>query len=302
MIYFVAMRQSSIDDTGFVSYAGCMSDGGTRRRILTVTRELLRQQEGLNVITVGKVAAAAHISRATLYRYFPDKATLLRAAGVDNEQLATAVKPRVRILEAVIEIAGERGMHATTLEEIANRAGLSLSGLHWHYKNKDELIADLAQYLPLVPAMEAEVLQAESEDANLELQLRHLSETLLKSMDKYREIARFAIFEAAVYPDITRFASKHTMGRIIPLLMRLFAEHARRGELRPGSAQVRAQAFMGMFMLLVLLRPAFSSLLAPDDEETAKEYIDILLHGILDNEMRLSKAGKLEDLEVDGGN
>jgi AcrR family transcriptional regulator len=258
-----------------------MSDDKTRKRILSVTRQLLRQQEGINRITVGKVAAAAHISRATLYRYFPDKATLLRAAGVDSEQLSDIVKPRVRILEAMIELAGERGMHATTLEEIANRAGLSLSGLHWHYKNKDELVADLAQYLPLVPAMEAEVLQAQGEEADIEAQLIHLASTLLMGMEKYREIARFAMFEAAVYPDIARLASNYTIGRAMQLLGRLFAEYARKGDLRPGSAQVRAQAFMGMFMVLLLLRPAFSPLLAPDDGETAREYVDILLHGIL---------------------
>jgi AcrR family transcriptional regulator len=258
-----------------------MSDDKTRKRILSVTRQLLRQQEGINDITVGKVAAAAHVSRATLYRYFPDKAALLHAAGVDDEQLSTVVKPRVRILEAVIELASERGMHAATLEEIANRAGLSLSGLHWHYKNKDELVADLAQYLPFVPAMEAEVLQAEGEGADIEAQLTHLTGTLLNSMGKYREIARFAIFEAAVYPDITRLASNYTLGRALPLLGRLFAEYERKGDLCPGSAQVRAQAFFGMFMVLLLLRPAFSPLLAPDDEETAREYVDILLHGIL---------------------
>src|SRR5437870_4015001 len=112
-----------------------MSDDKTRKRILSVTRQLLRQQEEVSGFTVGKVAAAAHVSRATLYRYFPNKATLLRAAGADSEQLSNGVKPRTRILEAVIALAGERGMHATTWEEIANRAGLSLSGLHWHYKN-----------------------------------------------------------------------------------------------------------------------------------------------------------------------
>src|SRR4051812_16020211 len=181
-----------------------MSDDKTRKRILSVTRQLLRQQEGISGITVSKVASTAHVSRATLYRYFSDKAALLRAAGVDKEQLSSVVPPRVRILEAMIELAGERGMHAATLEEIANRAGLSLSGLHWHYKNKDEMVADLAQYLPMVPAMEAGALQAQSEGADIEAQLTQLADTLLKGMDRYRELARFAIFEAAVYPDIKR--------------------------------------------------------------------------------------------------
>jgi AcrR family transcriptional regulator len=258
-----------------------MSEDKTRKRILNVTRQLLNQQEGGSGITVAKVAAAAHISRATLYRYFHDKASLLRAAGVSHEQLSNGVKPRIRILEAMIEIAGERGLHAATLEEIANRAGLSLSGLHWHFKNKDELVAELAQYIPLLSIIEAEAAQAAIAGIDLESQLTRLALRLLQEMEKYRGVARFAILEASVYPEVARLASRHTIGRILPLLVRLFEEHERRGNLRPGSAQARAQAFLGMFMVPLLFRPAFSSLLAPDDEETAREYIDILLHGIL---------------------
>jgi AcrR family transcriptional regulator len=172
-------------------------------------------------------------------------------------------------------------MHATTLDDIASRAGLSRSGLQWHYKNKDELIADLVQYLPILPAVIAEVAQAEAATSEIETQLTRLVTVLLDVMEKYRGVLRFLLYEATVYPEIAQFGTTHTIGRALPLLTRLFEEYAARGKLRPGSAQVRAQAFMGMFMLLALLRPAFASLLAPDDRETARAYIDILLHGIL---------------------
>jgi hypothetical protein len=36
-----------------------------------------------------------------------------------------------------------------------------------------------------------------------------------------------------------------------------------------------------MFMLLALLRPAFDAILAPDDRETAREYVQIMLRGVL---------------------
>jgi AcrR family transcriptional regulator len=253
----------------------------TRQEILARTRELLSQQDGAGGITVSQVAAAAHVSRATLYRYFPDKAALLRAAGVTDEQSPNATSPRLRILEAVLEVAGERGMHAATLDEIASRAGLSRSGLHWHYKNKDELLADLAHYIPFLPTVEAEASQAGAEDADLETQLTRIAAVILEELGKRRGLLRFLLLEAAIYPDIARLASTHTIGRGLPLLAELFERHARAGRLRPGSAQARAQAFMGMFMVLLLLRPMFAPLLAPDDQETAQEYIEILLHGIL---------------------
>ena len=36
-----------------------------------------------------------------------------------------------------------------------------------------------------------------------------------------------------------------------------------------------------MFALLGLLRPAFNPLLAPNDRETAREYVRIILRGVL---------------------
>lgn len=257
-----------------------MSDTSTRARILTVTRSLL-SGGGANALTIGRVAAAAHVSRTTIYRHFPDKAALLRAAGLVGGARDAAATPRERILEAFLEVAGERGVHAATLDEIAGRAGLSRSGLHWHYKNKDELVADLARYIPLLPRMEAEIVEAAAPGADIEGQLRGFVALLLQQAERYRGVGRLLLFESSIYPEVERLASSYSIGRALPLVAQLFEQHARTGRLRPGSAQVRAQAFMGMFMSLILLRPTFSHLLAPDDEATAREYIEILLHGIL---------------------
>lgn len=258
-----------------------MSDQPTRNRIVAVTRELLARPTNTDGVSVGQVAKAAHVSRATIYRYFPDKGTLLRAAGHEAGAPGERATPRERILAAMLEVVGERGLHAATLDEIAGRAGLSRSGLTWHYKNKDELIADLARYIPILSVVEDAVAQAASPGADLEAQLTLLVTVLLEQLGQYRGVIRFLLAEAAVYPDVARLTSTHTIGRALPLLARLFEQHERNGTLRPGSAQVRAQAFMGMFMSLFLLRPAFAALLAPDDGETAREYIDIFLRGTL---------------------
>src|SRR4051812_11580959 len=108
-----------------------------RDRILEATRALLDRPDddapgGIRPVSMGQVAAAAHVSRATVYRYFPDKTILLQAAGAGEANRTLPTDPRARILEAALDVFGERGIHAATLAEIASRAGLSLSGLHWH--------------------------------------------------------------------------------------------------------------------------------------------------------------------------
>ncbi|MDO9355696.1 MAG: helix-turn-helix domain-containing protein [Solirubrobacteraceae bacterium] len=51
----------------------------TRARILGAARELLSAGEPMAVMTVGRVAEAAGVSRATFYLYFPDKRELTDA-------------------------------------------------------------------------------------------------------------------------------------------------------------------------------------------------------------------------------
>ena len=114
-----------------------------RDRILETTRALLLEQDDARPVTIGQVAAAAHVSRATVYRYFADRTALLQAAGATNGGEQRPLDPRGRIIEAAFEVFAERGLHAATLSEIANRAGMTLSGLHWHFKNKADIFSAL---------------------------------------------------------------------------------------------------------------------------------------------------------------
>ena len=123
-------------------------DNLTRQRILAAARGLLVQEGGASTVTVSQVVAAAHVSRATLYRYFPNKAALLNACGPLAGSDANTPSTRARILQATIQLVGERGLHAATMDAIAERAGISRSGLQWHFRNKDELIAGVAQCIP----------------------------------------------------------------------------------------------------------------------------------------------------------
>src|SRR5215212_4400682 len=214
-----------------------------RDRILEATRALLRLSDDDRPVSVGQVAAGAHVSRATVYRYFPDKTALLQAAGAAASNGALPSDPRARILEAALEVFAERGVHAATLSEIAGRAGLSLSGLHWHFKNKDQLVASLAQYIPILPTLAAEVALAEGKEADLETQLTRVAAVILEMAERRRGLMRILLFEADLYPEVARLASTYTIGRGLPLLAQLFAHYAQSGRVRPGSAQVRAQAF-----------------------------------------------------------
>lgn len=52
-----------------------------------------------------------------------------------------------QLLDAAIEEFIERGVAQTTLLQIASRAGLTRGAIYWHFKNKDELIMALWEYV-----------------------------------------------------------------------------------------------------------------------------------------------------------
>jgi TetR/AcrR family acrAB operon transcriptional repressor len=252
-----------------------------RDRILEATRALLDRADEARPVSVGQVAASAHVSRATVYRYFPDKTALLQAAGADQGDGALPVEPRARIVEAALEVFSERGIHAATMAEIAARAGLSLSGLHWHFKNKDELVAAIGRSIPIATTIMAEALRAERDDVDIATQLTSLATVAIRELKRRRAMVRVMILETGIHQDVARLTRQHTIGRFLPMLTSIFERHAARGTIRPGSARARAQALIGMLVVQALLRPTFDDLLEPDDEATVAEYVRIVLRGIL---------------------
>ncbi|MCQ4210492.1 TetR/AcrR family transcriptional regulator [Streptomyces longispororuber] len=54
---------------------------------------------------------------------------------------ANGVESRQRILDAAVEIAGERGYEGTSIAAVSSKCGLPASSIYWHFKDKDDLIA-----------------------------------------------------------------------------------------------------------------------------------------------------------------
>ncbi len=257
-----------------------MADMQTQERIIAAAQALLAGADSAAALTVGQVAAAAHISRATLYRYFPDKATLLRACAPATH-LSEQPSTRERIIRATIQLVGERGLHASTMELIAERAGISRSGLQWHYRNKDELIADVAQSIPALHSIAQLLAQPAQGADDCKSQLHAVADAILAEAAMVRNVVPFLIVEVRQHADVARLVSTHTLGPLLRHLIALFERHARSGELRPGSAQVRAQALLGLLLSVLIIKPAFPSILPLDDAATLHEQIDILVDGIL---------------------
>ncbi|MFF2216905.1 TetR family transcriptional regulator [Streptomyces antibioticus] len=58
-----------------------------------------------------------------------------------RKKRANGVESRQRILDATVEIAGERGYEGTSIAAVSAACGLPASSIYWHFKDKDDLIA-----------------------------------------------------------------------------------------------------------------------------------------------------------------
>ncbi|WP_328422325.1 TetR/AcrR family transcriptional regulator [Streptomyces sp. NBC_00443] len=58
-----------------------------------------------------------------------------------RKKRANGLESRQRILDAAVEIAGERGYEGTSIATVSARCGLPASSIYWHFKDKDDLIA-----------------------------------------------------------------------------------------------------------------------------------------------------------------
>ena len=59
---------------------------------------------------------------------------------------ANGEESRSRILDATVEIAGERGYEGTSIALVSKRCGLPASSIYWHFKDKDDLIAAVIEH------------------------------------------------------------------------------------------------------------------------------------------------------------
>jgi len=114
----------------------------TKARILDAAREALREQ-GVCGVTIHAIARRAAVAVGTVYAHFAGKRELLDALGLEDADPAE-LRARQRleqVLDAALAVFLERGYVESTMEEIAERAGVSKAALYEHVSSKEELFA-----------------------------------------------------------------------------------------------------------------------------------------------------------------
>ncbi len=112
------------------------TDSGSRRdAILQAARRTLAEDAAASVAVI---AADAGVSRATFYRYFASRAALLDELDIDRDP-----GTRERVLAAALELLARDGLARLSVDDVADRAGVSRASVYRLYPGKSALFGAL---------------------------------------------------------------------------------------------------------------------------------------------------------------
>src|SRR5262245_24903665 len=105
-----------------------------------------------------------------------------------------------QILQAALEVFGERGLAASRLEDIAKRAGLSKGTIYLYFPNKEELFREMVRHTVVTQIEEREQLISGTEGSATDLLV-----LFMRDHWKFIRSAQFAPLFRLIHAEIQNF-------------------------------------------------------------------------------------------------
>ncbi len=185
-----------------------------------------------------------------------------------------------QIVQAALSVIEERTFEDTTIEEIAQRAGVSRSTIYLHFKNKQEVLGACLSFNR--ERLLDELQQRISAVEGFAPQLQAFLEVLLELTDEHRDLFR-AVTNSNLFTADPPGRWGAELARLIKdfqeSLDAVLAEAGSRGELR-ANVQATAREQLGMLILgaMTARTLASASLSVP---EMAQRVVEMAQFGLL---------------------
>lgn len=202
-----------------------------------------------------------------------------------EETITKRERTRQAILDAAYNLIIEQGYAATSMRQIAERAGLALGraglalgGLYNHFPSKGEVFRNiilekhpLFQILPLLNAVEGQTVEEF---------VRNAARLFINELGQHPDVLNLMLIE------VVEFKGEHVplvFEKAVPLLMPLGQRVAGlQGAVRPIPPPVLMRAFMGMFFSYYITGVLLGPNMPPEMQANALDhFVEIFLHGIL---------------------
>jgi AcrR family transcriptional regulator len=195
-----------------------------------------------------------------------------------TETFTKGERTRQAILDAAYSLIIEQGYAATSMRQIAERAGLALGSIYNHFSSKDEvfraIIAERHPFFQIMPLLNS------VEGKTVEEFVHNAAHTLIDELGHHPDFLNLMLTE------IVEFKGEHVplvFGKIFPMILPLAHRLAGLdGRIRKIPPPVLMRAFLGMFFSYYITNILIGPVMPPEMRANALDhFVEIFLHGIL---------------------
>jgi len=200
------------------------------------------------------------------------------------------VDKRSQILDAAEVVFPQKGYASTTLQDIAEQAGISSSTIYQHFVSKEELFLALTDNLNFVDILELDrIIKAlkpkeETTYEDVRQALIAVGQGFLDTHTRKAEIIRMFIAEAGKFPEVGERYCQRLVAPVEDLLENYLCQQMDRGILRKVEVKLAVHAFYGIFLNFVVTQQLLrgEGILYFPKEKRVSKLVDIYLNSLLE--------------------
>lgn len=250
------------------------------------TEAILREAAALarsfgDAFTMEQLERRTGLSRATLYRRVGGKrAVLERLATTGRAAPHAPQSSRARILDAARRVVAARGVGGTTMERVADEAGVGVATVYRHFGGRERLLEAFVHATEGRARVRHTIEQADGDlGTDLRAGLTAVAGAALTLFADNRDLMRIVIGGAPDELDVLRVL-KGSSERTLDRLASLFEREAQAGRLtRVGSPRRLALAFVGILLAFAVIGPEHYGIAATDPDALAALAVHVFLDG-----------------------
>lgn len=186
-----------------------------------------------------------------------------------------------RILEAARDAFATRGFAATTMEEIAQRVGISRSAIYSRFETKEALFRALVEGMVghVLPEAVPDLTDTSAPDA-----LRRFIHVVMQRLGtgNIAFLPKLIIGEGQAFPDLVKFYHDHALTRVLGAIEAIIRHGVARGEFVCADPALAARSVAGGMIFSALWRIVFEPVGAEPlyIEAMAVSHAEVLLKGL----------------------
>jgi TetR/AcrR family transcriptional regulator len=175
-----------------------------------------------------------------------------------------------KILEAAKKVFILNGFEGTSMQHIANEAGINKSLLHYYFRNKEKLFAAVFSFAfqNFVPQVQEILISDASIFTKIELIVAEYMDMLLKN----EFIPAFILHEINRNPDRI-YAIMHGSGLNPKIFIEQFAIETEKGHIRPVDPRHLIVNLIALCVFPIAARPLMQRILFANDEAAYQQFL-----------------------------